>query len=172
MRIFYPSPRSHALLMTLICTFPSTVRAERCVQIQGTEESLPTDPQGQCPSPLGFCSPGRVDANHGLRGDVFFVATSTSPGPATAADAAGWATYAGPVTITTAAGTLSGISLLTFNNDLSSATGGQFSALDVYTEGTGRFAGARAQLVTAGTAADSRASPVRTALSGQLCFPE
>lgn len=112
-----------------------------------------------CASPIGLCTEGTIDGDHGLRGATRYTAatSATFPGePATTL------AVTGALEIATPRGTFATRDTFTLDGAL-----GAFSAVERVAGGTGRYAGASGTLLLAGMI-DADGSFVGD-LSGTLC---
>lgn len=112
-----------------------------------------------CASPIGLCTDGTIDGDHGLRGETRYTAatSATFPGEPQTTLA-----LTGTLEITTPKGSLATRDTFTYDSAL-----GAFSAVERVVGGSGRFAGASGTLLLAGVI-DVEGSFV-SELSGTLC---
>jgi hypothetical protein len=111
--------------------------AMRCKAVQADVEEVQTTEN--CTSPLGFCTKGTIDGNHGLDGTTFF---SVEGGAATPPTSPGIRSYSGVFTISTELGELTlretGVTYPRPGNP----EGGVLSSIIEVKSGTGRYEGA------------------------------
>jgi hypothetical protein len=122
----------------LLCAASANAdEATRCKSVHADVQEVQT--HENCTSPLGFCTKGTIDGNHGLSGTTFF---SVDGGAATHETSPGRRSYSGVFTITTDQGELvlreAGITYPRPGNP----EGGVLSSIIEVTSGTGRYEGA------------------------------
>ena len=123
----------------LLCAASANAdEAKRCKAVHADVQEVQTNEN--CTSPVGFCTKGTIDGNHGLSGTTFF---SVDGGAAThAASSPGTRSYTGVFTVTTDQGELvlreTGITYPRAGNP----EGGVLSSIIEVTSGTGRYEGA------------------------------
>ena len=128
-----------SMMGLLLCSAHASAGEEamRCKAIQADVEEVQTTEN--CTSPLGFCTKGTIDGNHGLAGTTFF---SVEGGAATPPTSPGIRSYSGVFTITTELGELvlreTGVTYPRPGNP----EGGVLSSIIEVTSGTGRYQGA------------------------------
>lgn len=147
--------------------FTPEASAKGCKQIDA--QIISSETTTGCTSPVGLCTAGKIDGNHGLNGTTFFTADSTAPGPSTAPDPAATISYDGVVQITTDHGSLSTRETGIFDTSTGNPPGGFFSSFDLIIGGTGKFQGATGDLFIGGKTIAGQF--VTTVLTGDLCLP-
>lgn len=151
---------------TMAFGFTTEVRAAKCKRIYAQVVSSLTTTG--CTSPIGHCTEGEIEGNHGLNGTTSFIGESAAAGPNTAPDPEDTISYSGVREITTAKGTLTTLNTGVFDTSTGPAPGGFFSSFDVVTGGTGKFQGATGDLFETGKLI---AGQFVTAVTGELCLP-
>lgn len=121
-----------------------------------------------CTSPIGLCTTGTIDGNHGLEGSTYLTTDSFAPGPDTAPNRATMFSYSGLLQISTRHGTLTTRDTGIF--DPLPTGSGSFSSFDIVTGGTGKYAGFTGLLYVAGKTLPGTGQFVST-VSGTLCRP-
>jgi len=149
---------------TMAFGFTTEVRAAKCKRIYAQVVSSLTTTG--CTSPIGHCTEGEIEGNHGLNGTTSFIGESAAAGPITAPE--GTISYSGVREITTDKGTLTTLNTGVFDTSTGPAPGGFFSSFDVVTGGTGKFQGATGDLFETGKLI---AGQFVTAVTGELCLP-
>lgn len=158
---------SIGIMAFAVCIFTFTAvaaAADECKRVHAQIISTPIF--GCLTSPIGLCTSGTIEGNHGLRGSTFFTADSAAPGPATAHNAAATISYSGVLEITTAHGVL-----VTRDTGIFDQASGIFSSYDVVDsdDSTGRYAGATGTLFIGGTTVNGQF--VTTVITGEICLP-
>lgn len=163
------SARQHsmAIMVLAACVFAFTAGAAHADECKLVRAQIVSNPILGCPtSPIGLCTSGTIEGNHGLHGSTSFTADSAAPGPGTAPNAAATISYSGVLEIATAHGML-----VTRDTGIFDQATGVFSSFDVVDsdDSTGQYAGATGTLFTAGTTVNGQF--VTTVVTGELCLP-
>lgn len=159
--------QSMAVVGFAACVFAFTAGAAHADECKPVHASIVANPIFGCPtSPIGLCTSGAIEGNHGLRGSTFFTADSAAPGPGTAPNAAATISYSGVLEIATAHGML----VMRDTGIFDQATG-IFSSYDVLDsdDSTGAYAGATGTLFIGGTMVNGQF--VTTVITGEVCLP-